>query len=374
MAKHEKQEEQKKKGGFFRTLLKVIGWILGIVVLLFVGLIGFLSVTEYKPAAQEDIAVEGQASGTVKPGDDMTLMTWNLGYGALGDNADFFMDGGSSVYTADEARVNSNMAGIIENIKAVDPDIAMLQETDKDSDRSHHVNEYQMIQNELPDHTSSFANNFKVTFLPYPVPPIGKVDSGIATFMKYQPTSAQRVQLPISFKWPIRMANLKRCLLIDRVPVEGTDKELVIVNLHLEAYDSGDGKIAQTKRLVEILKREYDKGNYVIAGGDLNQIFSSEDIDHFEVKDGLWAPGVIGVTLLKGRWWFLMDEKVPSCRSLDKAYEGADKENFQYYLIDGFIISGNMRVKNYETMDLGFKNTDHNPVVVNLELRKNADL
>ena len=69
-----------------------------------------------------------------------------------------------------------------------------------------------------------------------------------------------------------------------------------------------------------------------------------------------------------------MDEKVPSCRSLDKAYEGADKENFQYYLIDGFIISGNMRVKNYETMDLGFKNSDHNPVVVNLELRKNADL
>ena len=59
MAKHEKQEEQKKKGGFFRTLLKVIGWILGIVVLLFVGLIGFLSATEYKPATQEDIAVEG---------------------------------------------------------------------------------------------------------------------------------------------------------------------------------------------------------------------------------------------------------------------------------------------------------------------------
>lgn len=369
MAKHEKQE-QKKKGGFFRGLFKVIVCLLGVVLLLFIGLIGFLSATEYKPADSEEIAVEGQAKEAVKPGKEMTLMSWNIGYGALGDNADFFMDGGTSVYTADEARVASNMAGIIENVKSVDPDIALLQETDKDSDRSHHVNEYEMLQTEFPDHCSTFANNFKVTYLPYPIPPMGKVDSGIATFSKYQSNSAERIQLPISFSWPIRMANLKRCLLINRIPVEGSDKELVVVNLHLEAYDSGEGKIAQTKMLFEVLKQEYDKGNYVIAAGDFNQIFSSENIDTFEVKEGLWSPGVIGVTLLRGRWWFLMDETVPSCRSLDRAYEGADHDDFQYYLIDGFIISGNMQVKNYKTMDLGFKNSDHNPVVVNLEIRK----
>jgi len=45
----------------------------------------------------------------------------------------------------------------------------------------------------------------------------------------------------------------------------------VLVNLHLEAYDSGEGKIAQTKLLVEFLEQEYAKGNYVIAGGDFNQ-------------------------------------------------------------------------------------------------------
>jgi endonuclease/exonuclease/phosphatase family metal-dependent hydrolase len=153
------------------------------------------------------------------------------------------------------------------------------------------------------------------------------------------------------------------------MPVNGSDKELVVVNLHLEAYDSGEGKIAQTKQLADFLAQEAEKGNYVIAGGDFNQIFSSEDYNAFEVKEGLWAPGVIDVSEIKGDWQFLMDEKVPSCRSLDRALEGADKDDFQYYLIDGFIVSGNIDVEKYETQDLGFKNSDHNPVVMEIKLK-----
>ena len=40
--------------------------------------------------------------------------------------------------------------------------------------------------------------------------------------------------------------NLKRCLLIERLPIENSDKELVLINLHLEAYDEGEGKAKQT--------------------------------------------------------------------------------------------------------------------------------
>ena len=57
------------------------------------------------------------------------------------------------------------------------------------------------------------------------------------------------------------------------MPLEGTDKELVLINFHLEAYDSGEGKIAQSKMLAEKLESEYQQGNYVIAGGDFNQTF-----------------------------------------------------------------------------------------------------
>ena len=364
-AKHARAEKKKSP---VRKLFKAIGIIILIVVIAFAGMIGFLSLTEYKPADREEAAVENEASAELALGDEFSVMTWNIGYGALGDNADFFMDGGTSVYTADKDRVGSNMEGIISETKSLSPDIVFYQEADINSSRSRHINEVEMLQEALPGYCSSFANNFKVAYLPFPVPPMGKVDSGIVTFSSYPISGAERVQLPIPFAWPVRMANLKRCVLISRVPIQGTDKELVLFNLHLEAYDTGAGKVAQTKMLAELLEDELNKGNYVIAGGDFNQIFSTADETKYPPDPDKWVAGKIDVTQIKGDWQFLMDEATPSCRSLDQALEGADLENFQYYLIDGFIVSGNIEVESAETQDLGFKVSDHNPVLLKLKL------
>lgn len=99
------------------------------------------------------------------------------------------------------------------------------------------------------------------------------VNSGLLTTTVYDIDSAERISLPCPFNWPVSTANLKRCLLVSYLPISGTSSKLVIVNLHLEAYDDGEGKIAQTKQLREFIQSEYEKGNYVIAGGDFNQIF-----------------------------------------------------------------------------------------------------
>ena len=86
------------------------------------------------------------------------------------------------------------------------------------------------------------------------------------------------MSLPCPFSYPIRLANLKRCLLVNRIPIEGSDKELVVINLHLEAYDDGAGKEAQTRMLAQLLREETEKGNYVIAGGDFNQTLDTVDL------------------------------------------------------------------------------------------------
>lgn len=368
-AKHSREPEKKKRGPLGR-LLKFIGILLLIIVVAFGGLIGFLTATEYKPADVEEIAVEGEAGGELAIGDDFSIMSWNIGYGALGDNADFFMDGGKGVKTADRERVLSNMQGVIDESTLQNPDIIFYQETDKDSTRSEHINEYEMLQNTFQEYCSSYANNFKVAFLPYPVPPIGKVDSGVATFSRYPVSGAERVQLPIPFAWPIRMANLKRCVLVSRIPVKDTDKELVLFNLHLEAYDSGEGKVAQTNMLAELIEAEAAKGNYVIAGGDFNQIFNTADAMKYAASPDKWQAGRIFINQFDGVWQFMMDNDVPSCRSLDQPYAGANKADFQYYLIDGFIVSSNIRVKSFANRDLGFVVSDHNPAVMQLELRR----
>lgn len=357
-----------KKHGILFNIVRAVSVILLAIVVLFAGLIGFLSFTEYKPADSETVNISGAAEKEVRQGEQISLLTFNVGYGALGDNADFFMDGGKSVYTADKDRVNQNLNGIMSAVKSLDPDIVFFQEIDRSSSRSHRINEYEKFAGELKQYAFSFANNFKVAFLPYPVPPIGKVDSGLATASKFGVESAERVQLPIPFAWPVRMANLKRCVMVSRIPVKDSDKQLVLFNLHLEAYDNGEGKTAQTKMLAELLKAETDKGNYVIAGGDFNQIFSTADKTAYPAREGMWTPGEIDVTAFGEGFRFLMDEKVPSCRSLDKAYKGADKESFQFYLIDGFIVSENIEVDLLQTQDLDFVCSDHNPVLIKVKL------
>ena len=187
-------------------------------------------------------------------------------------------------------------------------------------------------------------------------------------------SSAERVQLPCSFKWPVRLANFKRCLLIERFPIENSDKELVLINLHLDAYDDGEGKKAQTDALMEVLndaavREEIGDGNYVIAGGDFNQSFDGEGTSRYPLQEGVWAPGELSTQQFGEEWQFLMDSDVPTCRSLDKPYAGADHDSFQYYVVDGFIVSSNIEVRSCKTQDLGFVCSDHNPVLLECILK-----
>lgn len=361
-------------------ILKIVGAALGIIIFIAAIFVGVLTVTEYKPQDSEDLTVtynDQQATQDdsfptdtnklsqqkeLSIGDNISVVTWNIGYGSLGANADFFMDGGDSVYTSTKEQVLTNMSAITEELNSLSPDIILLQEVDEKSSRSHKINEASIIRDELPSYNSSYAYNYKTLMVPYPIPPIGQVASGIMTLSTYPVSTACRTKLPCPFSYPIRLCNLKRCLIVSKVPIDGTDKELVIVNLHLEAYDSGEGKAAQTKMLADILQAETDKGNYVIAGGDFNQTFSNTDISSYpQQSDELWAPSLIDISEFGNDFTCIADSSVPTCRSLDKSYDDAD-DKFQFYVIDGFIVSSNISIKSIETVNLDFQNSDHNPI------------
>ena len=375
--------KEKKKRKTWQSVLIWLARIVGVIVICFALLLAFLTVSEYRPAAQETLDIKsGDTKTALKEGSSLSVMTWNVGYGALGDNADFFMDGGKSVQTADTARVNQNLTGIADEIKSVSPDIVFLQEVDINSSRSHDIDEAAAIESQLQAanaaklSNSTFAYNFKVAFIPYPIPPIGKVNGGILTLSNYSIESSVRYALPTPFKWPVRLGNLKRCLMVDKIPVSNADgsasgRYLVMVNLHLEAYDDGEGKKAQTEMLKQVLQEEADKGNYVIAGGDFNQTFSGTDDSMYPEYEGKWHCGEVDQSEFSSDWQFEMDNSVPTCRSLDQAYAGADQTNFQYYMIDGFIVSKNVTVSSVKTQSKSFANSDHNPVVMQVKL--NAD-
>ena len=372
----ENSTEHNRRGSkaLLRQISRVLLSLILLLAIVFAGVTEYLMLREYRPPERERAAVEPGGRELIGAGDSFRILTWNCGYGALGDNADFFMDGGKMVFTSDEERVRRNIAGIAEAAAAVKPDMIFFQETDRDSARSYGIEETIELNNMLRQeydlvYTSSFAYNFNVRYVPFPIPPIGRVRSGILTFSNARAREAERIQLPIPFQWPVRLANLKRCLLLERLPLKNVDKDLVLVNLHLEAFDNGEGKEAQTRMLRQIMEEEAANGNYVIAGGDFNQSFSSVDTSAYPQQEGTWAPGLLDTSLFGDGWQFLMDPSVPTCRSLDKPYEGADPDTFQYYVIDGFIVSSNIEVKSVETLDLGFENSDHNPVLLECVLK-----
>lgn len=66
-------------------------------------------------------------------------------------------------------------------------------------------------------------------------------------------------------------------------------------------------------------------------------------------------------------WSFAYDKVTPSCRLLNQPYE-PDDDDTQYYIIDGFILSPNVKMQSVETLPQDFANSDHNPVSLKVSL------
>ena len=368
--KEKKPLNKRFKHRWVGIVLNVVVGFFGTIIMVFGSFLAYAGATTLHTKPVEVVKVYGHASKAFNIAEAHSILTWNVGYCALDETADFFMDGGTGVRANSKAQVIANRQAITTAINEINPDICFIQELDIKSDRSKRVEQYgcfSAVLDTAHKYTNAFALNYKAGYVPYPLPTtLGKVESGIATYSKFPASKASRVQLPIPFKWPVSMLNLKRCLLVERVPIEGESKELVLINLHLEAYSDEAGKVKQFKMLYDIIDNEFAKGNYVIAGGDFNQVFSDYS-GTYEHYGNNWEPPVINQSEYPGVL-FKMDDATPTCRLLDKPYKGADHATFQYYMIDGFICTTNIEVDSVQTIDKEFKNTDHNPVLMNFHL------
>jgi len=323
-----------------------------------VSFLAIMTLLEYRPKDTESLTILGDAVETsLVLNKDYSVSSFNIGYGALGETEDFFMDGGETVRPKNKEMVESNIGFIKEKLIDLNSDFYLLQEVDEDSKRSYGTNQVEALL--LDDMQGSFAYNFKVKYVPFPLPTIGKVNSGILSMGAYRIKSTERISLPNPFSWPVRTVNLKRAMQITRYPIQDRENAFVLINFHLEAFDSGEGKREQTKLLSKIISEEYNKGNFVIAGGDWNQTL----IKDFVLDENLlteWQPGVLDWELLPG-WQIGVDLKMPTNRSLLMPYVG-NKEKLALFFIDGFIVSPNIQIVETAVQGMDFKYSDHEPV------------
>ena len=79
-----------------KKFLKILLILVLALVIAVGGLLGWLTATEYRPAAVEEADVVRAGDGkSVKEGETLKVLSWNVGYAGLGRGEDFFMDGGT---------------------------------------------------------------------------------------------------------------------------------------------------------------------------------------------------------------------------------------------------------------------------------------
>ncbi|MDR4987412.1 MAG: hypothetical protein RG741_01060 [Bacteroidales bacterium] len=314
--------------------------------------------TLYNPPPQKILHQEVDAVLTNHT-DTFGLMTWNLGYAGLGDDMDFFYDGGRQVRTSRE-RTMENLSAIGQFIQSHQRlDFFLFQEADQGSRRSYRIHMPDSISRVLPDAHLAFGKNYDVRFVPVPwYAPMGRVLSGVLTASHPKPSEVVRYSYPGSYPYPGSLFNLQRCLLLSRYPLTN-GKELVLINTHNSAFDDGDLRKKQMDFLKNLLLDEFEKGNYVIAGGDFNQCppaFKSQfSANVFNDEKVMYIPG----DFLED-WHFVYDPAVPTNRRVVAPY---DAETTKTTLIDFFIMSPNIKPLSVKGVHLGFRHSDHNPVL-----------
>jgi endonuclease/exonuclease/phosphatase family metal-dependent hydrolase len=341
-----------------RKLLKILLYLILAMAGVFVLLVVIASLKDYKPD-EKTLVYSTDHPDIVPTWTEIDLLTWNIGYAGLSEDMDFFYDGGENVRPTKEI-VERNISGVIEFLKTCDTiEYILLQEVDKRSKRSYQINEYSMIEKSFPNYWSYFAMNYDVFFVPVPpTEPMGNVRSGLQTISTKKPGSVYRYSFPGNYAFPKNLFMLDRCFMVNSYKLDN-GKELLVINTHNSAYDDGSLRKMQMQYLKKFLESEYQKGNYIIVGGDWNQSPAG-------FKPEYTADVFDDVNLIKldpeylpSGWKWAFDSSIPTNRRVMIPYKRGETPTT---VIDFFLVSPNMKVFDVRSVDLGFEYSDHQPV------------
>ena len=292
------------------------------------------------------------------------IMTYNVGFGAYLPEYSFFMDGGKYSWAKDEESVLAAISGAGELITEINPDFALIQEVDIDGTRSYHINELQLLNQFIKGYYYDFAQNYDSPFLFFPPwQPHGANKAGIVTYSKSEITDTMRRSFPISKSFS-KLIDLDRCYSISRIPLKDGETSLCLYNVHLSAYEKkGNIREEQLAMLMEDMRSDYQNGNYVICGGDFNHDLKAASDAEATVS---WAYPLPRESLPEGFSLPLdslgnKEETHNSSRNADAPYDPATAYTVT---LDGIIISDNIKAVSYDCPDLGYRFSDHDPVIM----------
>lgn len=192
-----------------------------------------------------------------------SIVTYNIGYLSGMTN--------NRAIAKPKELFESNLKKVLTEVKKVNPDIIALQEVDYNAARSYEVNQEEKLA-ELGYNYVARGVNWDEYYVPFPYwPPsmhFGKIVSGQSILSKYELKDYERIVLERVADNPFYRdaLYLDRLVQVVKIMIEG--KEVVVINLHLEAFD----KTTRARQFEYVLNlfNKYRKTSATILLGDFN--------------------------------------------------------------------------------------------------------
>ncbi|MFT4090275.1 MAG: endonuclease/exonuclease/phosphatase family protein [Asticcacaulis sp.] len=286
--------------------------------------------------------------------DTLRLTTWNLGYAGLGAEADFVVDGGKMWRPVSRAHVQAHSRHISDWLKHQESDVFLLQEVSQGSLINRGVRLRAALTAALKAFSPRFCHDlyFHVLGLRFPL------GHGLMTLSR---EAGEHRMLSLPSDGDIASAFVRKLYRSQVLTLKApSGVRWVIFNIHLSAFDpEANLRRRQMRVVLEAAQAEYVRGARVIIGGDWNQRLAQYDLSHSTRPEDLEWLTDFDITALPEGWQIACDATTPSFRTNDQPY--VEGENYEG-IIDGFVCSPNVEVVKVQGHDLGFVDSDHNPV------------
>ncbi len=375
---------EEKPSGFHPYLRSLRNGVIGFVALALVlvgvssvSYIGFLQYSYNRIEEDTKLKVDRNRTWYLRLDEEYKIVSYNVSSGIY--SSDFSSQyytatnlNGTKItgdnFTSDLQTINDNILGAVRYVKALDPDLYLFQSVDYAATRSHKLDEVELIGLDLRRFSKIYSPNYQTMYQFWPpAKPVGIINSGTYTVSKYKVTSVIRKQLPISenfiSKFGAQDAGISLCYL----PISRSDHELVLMNVDLSEY-SGKAWQKQFDTLLALAQAEYDKGNYVIVGGDFKADIAysvnrfngdyKQDSELIEISN----------TSLGENFDLVIPDNYTTQASYRVANEAYEQGHSLEYTSDGFFVSDNLTATS-TIIDTRYRYSNHNPIQMSFTLK-----
>lgn len=288
----------------------------------------------------------------------LKIITWNLGVGAFGAEADLSYEGGRNFIPSPSKLVAKNITGIQKFLSEANADAYLLQELSSGSFLNNWHNIRRKVHKVLAEYHSSTVSNFSLPlffdFL--------RNEHGMGTYVGKSFWARKKLAKPFKAGEYLYRVIPRWDYALTTFIKRGKGKPIALVNTHLSSFDKhGKIRTSQFSELMKYVKKLHRKGHPVVVGADWNMhdgniSYCGEDENHY--KDLVCK---LPRHLLPEGWSVHFPENAPTLRGANRPYVKGESTTAT---IDGFICSPGVNADYVKTIDLDFQHSDHNPVEI----------